>query len=77
MGEIAALTLDETEGLTDPDVVPDAPDAPVTVLGDVWLLGAEWECSECPADVQLCRRSTFQRRRVSLWQGLSFVHSTA
>jgi len=47
LGEIAALTLDETEGLTDPDAVPDAPAVPVTVLGDVWLLGAEWECSEC------------------------------
>ena len=39
IGEIAALTLDETEGLTDPDDVPDAPAVPVTVLGDVWLLG--------------------------------------
>jgi len=39
LGEIAALTLDETEGLTDPDAVPDAPAVPVTVLGDVWLLG--------------------------------------
>ena len=39
LGEIAALTLDETEGLTDPDDVPDAPAVPVTVLGDVWLLG--------------------------------------
>jgi len=39
IGEIEALTLDETEGLTDPDAVPDAPAVPVTVLGDVWLLG--------------------------------------
>ena len=39
LGEIAALTLDETEGLTDPDAVPDAPAVPVTALGDVWLLG--------------------------------------
>ena len=39
LGEIAALTLDPTEGLTDPDAVPDAPAVPVTVLGDVWLLG--------------------------------------
>jgi DNA modification methylase len=37
--EIAALTLDATEGLTDPDAVPDAPAVPVTVEGDVWLLG--------------------------------------
>jgi DNA modification methylase len=27
------------EGLTDEDAVPDVPEAPVTVLGDVWLLG--------------------------------------
>jgi len=39
IGEIAALTLDATEGLTDPDAVPDAPEVPVTVEGDVWLLG--------------------------------------
>jgi DNA modification methylase len=39
IGEIAALTLEATEGLTDPDAVPDAPAVPVTVLGDVWLLG--------------------------------------
>jgi len=37
--EVAALTLDATDGLTDPDAVPDAPAVPVTVLGDVWLLG--------------------------------------
>lgn len=34
-----AFLLDVTEGLTDPDAVPDAPVEPVTVLGDVWLLG--------------------------------------
>lgn len=37
--EFATLTADKTEGLTDPDDVPDAPDDPVTVTGDVWLLG--------------------------------------
>lgn len=30
---------DETEGLTDPDAVPDVPETPVTILGDVWILG--------------------------------------
>ena len=29
----------ETEGLTDEDAVPEAPEVPVTVEGDVWLLG--------------------------------------
>lgn len=39
--ELMAL-LDEqeaTEGLTDKDAVPEAPEEPVTKLGDVWLLG--------------------------------------
>jgi hypothetical protein len=37
--ELAGLLVDKTEGLTDPDDVPDAPAEPVTKLGDVWLLG--------------------------------------
>ena len=36
---LANMLVDETEGLTDEDAVPDVPDIPVTVLGDVWLLG--------------------------------------
>ena len=35
----ALLAPVETEGLTDEDAVPEVPEAPVTVLGDVWLLG--------------------------------------
>jgi len=37
--ELARLTIETTDGLTDPDDVPDAPAEPATVLGDVWLLG--------------------------------------
>lgn len=37
--ELAALLIDKTEGLTDPDDIPEAPADPVSVLGDVWLLG--------------------------------------
>jgi DNA modification methylase len=38
--EIAALTPEQIEpGLTDEDAVPDVPEQPVTVLGDVWVLG--------------------------------------
>jgi DNA modification methylase len=38
--EIAALTPVELEpGLTDEDEVPELPEQPVTVLGDVWVLG--------------------------------------
>jgi DNA modification methylase len=36
---LANMLKEETEGLTDEDAVPDVPDDPVTVLGDVWLLG--------------------------------------
>ena len=36
---LASLTVDETEGLTDPDEAPEAPATPVTVLGDVWVMG--------------------------------------
>ena len=37
--ELAGLMADKTEGLTDPDEIPEPPADPVTVLGDVWLLG--------------------------------------
>jgi site-specific DNA-methyltransferase (adenine-specific) len=38
--ELASILKEpETEGLTDEDAVPDAPEVPVTVEGDVWLLG--------------------------------------
>jgi DNA modification methylase len=39
LGEIADFLDEPTEGLTDEDAVPDAPEVPVTVEGDVWLLG--------------------------------------
>lgn len=37
--ELAKYTAEKTEGLTDEDAVPDAPAVPVTVEGDVWVLG--------------------------------------
>lgn len=37
--EIGALFPNETTGLTDEDAVPEAPVVPVTVDGDIWLLG--------------------------------------
>lgn len=39
LDEIADFLVDPTQGLTDEDAVPDAPAVPVTVDGDVWLLG--------------------------------------
>ena len=38
-GELGNLLADKTEGLTDPDAVPETPARAVTVLGDVWVLG--------------------------------------
>lgn len=37
--ELQALMLENTEGLTDPDDVPEVPANPVSASGDVWLLG--------------------------------------
>jgi len=45
--ELALMAPEQVEGLTDEDAVPDVPEVPVTVPGDVWLLGAHFECSEC------------------------------
>ncbi len=45
--ELAMMDPEQVEGLTDEDAVPDVPETPVTVPGDVWLLGAHFECSEC------------------------------
>jgi len=42
MGEIEA-----TEGLTDDDAVPEPPKEAITQPGDLWLLGAYWECDNC------------------------------
>jgi DNA modification methylase len=37
--ELAAIRVDLNSGLTDPDEAPEAPQKPVSALGDVWLLG--------------------------------------
>lgn len=37
--EIARLTSPGSAGLTDPDAIPDVPEAPVSRHGDLWLLG--------------------------------------
>ena len=38
-GDLDALLVDKTAGLTDPDDVPGVPVDPVTRLGDVWVMG--------------------------------------
>jgi DNA modification methylase len=37
--EIGRLLIDAADGLTDPDEVPAVPEVPVSLLGDVWILG--------------------------------------
>ena len=37
--ELATLLAEKTEGLTDPDEVPEPPAIPVSEMGDVWILG--------------------------------------
>ena len=38
---------ERTEGLTDPDDAPAAPEHPVSQTGDLWLLGAKVTCPKC------------------------------
>jgi DNA modification methylase len=46
--ELAALMAETTEGETDPDDVPAPPVDPVSVLGDVWILGKHRiACGDC------------------------------
>jgi ParB-like chromosome segregation protein Spo0J len=47
-GELKDLLADEPEeGLTDPDEVPEPPAEAITQPGDLWLLGAYYECDDC------------------------------
>jgi len=46
--DLDALLAGKTDGLTDPDDVPEEPAVPVTVAGDVWLLGRHrLVCGDC------------------------------
>lgn len=49
--ELAGLLAEKTEGLTDPDEVPDVPADPVAQPGDVWILGKHrLVCGDCTDD---------------------------
>jgi hypothetical protein len=45
--ELGEIFADRTEGLTDPDDAPPAPEHPVSQTGDLWLLGAKVTCPKC------------------------------
>jgi len=51
--EIGVLLAEKTEGKTDPEEVPEPPADPVSVLGDVWVMGGHRiACGDCTdADV--------------------------
>ncbi len=44
---VKLLKVEPTEGLTDDDDVPEPPAEPITQPGDLWLLGAYYECDTC------------------------------
>jgi ParB-like chromosome segregation protein Spo0J len=43
--ELSALFAEQTDGLTDPDEAPEAPEYPVSVSGDLWVLGSHRYCA--------------------------------
>jgi DNA modification methylase len=55
--ELAGILADRTEGLTDPDDAPPLPAAPVSVLGDVWLLGRHRLCCGDCTDAAVVARA--------------------
>jgi len=64
--DLDSLLAEQTEGLTDPDDVPDVPDAPVTVLGDVWLLGRHRVMCGDSTSIEHMERLT-QGQLVDMW----------
>ena len=45
--EFDGMEGEGTDGLTDEDEVPEVPAEPVAKLGQMWGLGAYWECESC------------------------------
>lgn len=58
---LAGFLADKTEGLTDPDDVPDAPVNPVTRPGDVWLLGRHRLVCGDSTDADVARKLEAER----------------
>ena len=67
--ELAELSADKAPGLTDPDAVPQAPETPVSVPGDLWLLGNHrLICGDCtdPLTVdQVLAGACYRKARMS------------
>jgi DNA modification methylase len=63
--EIAALTAAGNPGLTDPDEAPEPPETPVSVLGDVWMLGRHRLCCGDSTDAD-CIEKLMQGKQADL-----------
>ena len=64
--ELTKLSGSKTEGLTDPDDVPDAPAKPVTALGDVWIMGNHrLHCGDSTSFDAMATLVNYQR--VDMW----------
>ena len=84
--ELAALLADRNDGLTDPDATPEPPAEPVSVLGDVWLLGRHrLVCGDCTtveavdAALVCCEAASdgrFDRRRMASMYGCGVASTT-
>ena len=63
---LADLLAEPNEGLTDPDEVPEPPAEPVTVLGDVWVMGSHrLMCGDSTSIDELEKLAAGQR--VDMW----------
>jgi hypothetical protein len=69
--ERATLAAQFTEGLTDPDVVPDLPTNPVARDGDVWVLGRHrLLCGDSTSEAAGRRQPASYGHRSALWREL-------
>jgi hypothetical protein len=50
VGADAEAEEEPAAGLTDDDATPEPPEAPVTIPGDLWLLGPFVKCPHCGAE---------------------------
>lgn len=75
------LDLEPTDSLTEPDDVPDTPDAAVSRLGDVWHLGPHRLLVGSAADLDAVLNVTGEHGIDAIWTdppyGISYVGKTA
>ncbi len=50
LGHQFGITAIGEPGLTEDDAIPEPPEVPVTVAGDLWLLGAYVKCPHCGSE---------------------------